>query len=479
MKWMEKGWFGAAASVITGLLFAASLDLGPLGPVALVAPVPLLLYALRSPRAWPVALAAAVARAISMIGIVIVYGKDIPVAALIAWIATFALLYAAIVLLTRWIARRGAASAAVFAYPLCLVTAEWVWGTFAPHGSFASMGYSLVDVLPLLQAASIGGLAALTFLLALVPMTIAAGIARPDVAKRAALAGGVPVVAALVYGWVRLAQPYSAEASVALVAVDRQEGRAYAGEREDLEAAREFASQVREVAASHPDFIVLPEKQLGGGRIATASGGVLASVAAGAAPATVIAGFDEVMPGGARVNTAQIIKPGKPLRRYLKRRVIPGVELGYTTGVESFVDGDYGVAICKDMDFPAMIRDYGRRGVTLLLVPAWDFVADGRLHSRMAVVRGVENGFAIARAATAGRLTASDRYGRIVAEAVTSRAGPVVVVANLGLRGGGTVYSRIGDVFAWVCAGVAILLMAVRTLGVEKRALPTARDRDD
>ena len=172
-----------------------------------------------------------------------------------------------------------------------------------------------------------------------------------------------------------------------------------------------------------------------------------------------VAGFDEVLPDGSRVNSAQVLVPGQGVQRYLKRRMIPGLELGYTAGAGPMVMGTRGVAICKDLDFPNMIRQYGEQGVQLLLVPAWDFVLDGRLHSRMALVRGVENGFAIARAAAAGRLTASDRYGRVIAEAITSRAAPVTLVADLGLRGGGTGYTRCGDLFAWLSvAGAAILL---------------------
>jgi apolipoprotein N-acyltransferase len=40
-----------------------------------------------------------------------------------------------------------------------------------------------------------------------------------------------------------------------------------------------------------------------------------------------------------------------------------------------------GVTICKDMDFPGLSREYGRDGVGLLLVPAWDFDADGWLRA--------------------------------------------------------------------------------------------------
>ena len=455
-------WFGCVAALLTGVLFLVSIDMGLIGPLALLAPLPLLIYALSATRAWSVGLAAAIARTISMGGIVYAYGHGMPIPAMLVMIGIAAAIFAVVVLLARWIARTAPAAIAVFAYPLVLVTSEWLFGLVSPHGSFGAMGYALVDVLPLLQLASLGGLAALTFTLALVPMTAAVAITRQAEARAALVAGGLPILVAVAFGVVRLSQAYESHARVALVGLDAFEARAFAGEQEDIETARAFAAQVRALAAKRPDYIVLPEKQLGGARRASASSREIAQAAAEAAPATVIGGFDELLPEGPRVNSAQVLAPGKPLRRYLKRRVIPGVELGYTLGSESFVEGTRGVAICKDMDFPDLIRDYGRRGVELMLVPAWDFVTDGRMHSRMALVRGVENGFAIARAAAAGRLTASDRYGRVIAEAVTSREHPVTVVTDLGLRGGGTVYARIGDALAWLCAALAASLVIWR-----------------
>ena len=35
--------------------------------------------------------------------------------------------------------------------------------------------------------------------------------------------------------------------------------------------------------------------------------------------------------------------------------------------------------------FPQLSRQYGNAGAGILLVPAWDFVADGWLHSRMTI----------------------------------------------------------------------------------------------
>jgi apolipoprotein N-acyltransferase len=51
----------------------------------------------------------------------------------------------------------------------------------------------------------------------------------------------------------------------------------------------------------------------------------------------------------------------------------------------------------------------------LLLVPTWDFNLDRWLHARMAVLRAVENGFALARSARNGLFTLSDNRGRILA----------------------------------------------------------------
>ena len=398
----------------------------------------------------------------SMGGIVYVYGHDIPLPAMLVLISLGAAIYAGVVLLARWCARVAPPALAVFAYPLWLVTSEWLFGLVSPNGSFGDMGYSLVNFLPLLQVASIGGMAALTFCVALVPMTLAVAIARPAEARGALIAGGIPVALALIFGFARLSQDYQSHARVALVGIDSTMAQAYRGEPQDLETAQAFAAQVRALGAGHPDYIVLPEKQLGGARPTGESARQLAQAASEVAPATVIVGFDERLSASERVNSAQILAPGKPVQRYLKRHMVPGLELGYTLGRDSFVDGTRGVAICKDMDFPATIRDYGSRGVELMLVPAWDFVKDARMHSRMALVRGVENGFAIARAAAGGNLTASDRYGRVIGEATTSREHPVTVMTDLGMRGGGTIYTRIGEAFAWLCVVLSVAFAAWR-----------------
>lgn len=145
---------------------------------------------------------------------------------------------------------------------------------------------------------------------------------------------------------------------------------------------------------------------------------------------------------------------------YEKEHMLPAFESSFLPGTErvSFEkdSGKWGVAICKDMDFPRLSRQYGAEEVGLLLVPAWDFVSDGWLHGRMAIMRGVESGFSIARAPKQGVLTVSDDRGRILAERSTSAAPFAMLVARVPVRNDVTLYRLLGDWFAW--ANLAALL---------------------
>jgi apolipoprotein N-acyltransferase len=166
---------------------------------------------------------------------------------------------------------------------------------------------------------------------------------------------------------------------------------------------------------------------------------------------TVVAGLQQMDPAP-RVLALTFDPDGRPPATYVKHHLLPPFESENVPGQETLVlEGEprWGVEICKDMDFPALSRRYAKSGVGLLAVPAWDFVIDGWLHSRMAVMRGVEGGFAVVRTARDGRLTVSDDRGRVRAEWKSSDALEVRAAAvEAGL--GRTLYSRFGDWFAWV-----------------------------
>jgi apolipoprotein N-acyltransferase len=83
------------------------------------------------------------------------------------------------------------------------------------------------------------------------------------------------------------------------------------------------------------------------------------------------------------------------------------------------------------------------------------------MHARMAVLRGVENGFAIARSARNGVLTLSDNRGRVLAEKSTLSAQFVSITGKVNVMRERTLYAKAGDWFAWLClAGLVALLLS-------------------
>jgi apolipoprotein N-acyltransferase len=79
-------------------------------------------------------------------------------------------------------------------------------------------------------------------------------------------------------------------------------------------------------------------------------------------------------------------------------------------------------------------------------------------------LRGVENGFAVARAANNGLLTVSDAYGRVVAMKSTAGGGMVTVRADVPRGPGKTLYVGIGDGLAYIALAMSVLLLGVAGL---------------
>jgi len=115
------------------------------------------------------------------------------------------------------------------------------------------------------------------------------------------------------------------------------------------------------------------------------------------------------------------------------------------------------------LNFPALSRQYRAAGVGLLLVPAWDFTLDGWLHGRMAIMRGVESGFSIARIAKQGQLTVSDDRGRVLAEESSAAAPFSTLMVVAPVRHDDTLYLRFGDYFAWANVAGFLFVLFSRT----------------
>jgi apolipoprotein N-acyltransferase len=238
-----------------------------------------------------------------------------------------------------------------------------------------------------------------------------------------------------------------------------------------LDAVAQYAAIARELSAQGAKLIVFPERLAVLQSAWRGDAIAILQAAARASGATIAIGFDDR--GDLRRNEALILSGDAEPSVYFKRHMVPGLEAALVPGDSTVVLPDKtGVAICKDMDFPSTLRGDARNGhPTLLAVPAWDFDRDGWWHARLAILRGVEDGFAVARAAKQGLLSLSDSYGRIIALGASANGGMVRLVGDLPRGPGDTVYLHIGDVFAWASSAGSILLLGWALRRARKRAV--------
>ena len=444
---------GVIAALVSGAVLAVSRDTGHLGFLVLVGPIPLFLHVLGERRALNTFVLAYLVGLMAEAGPLYFYGGIIP---MVYGIVALQALFFALSVLLMWIFYPRSPTLAVFAYAVATGAIELLYSYVSPNGSFGALGYALVDVLPLLQIASLAGLSGLSFLAAIIPAGIATLIRRPT-DYLAASAWILPVLAALLFGYWRLAQPDGEAVRVALLSNDEFAGAATDEPDRNDAIVADFRQNIEQVASQRPAYIVMPEKMF----LPTPEFAQL-SVKLNT---RIVAGIDRPLGNGRRSNTAELTRPDLSALTYDKHYLIPGLEGEYVAGKDLVSVDRVGIAICKDMDFPQFLRTYRSRHIGLLLVPAWDFIADAKLHGKMAIVRGVENGFAVARTASQGLLTLSDSRGRIIAE-TSSAKGQGNLVDAVPLGTGNTFYASNGDAFGWslviVCGGLLFTLLVVR-----------------
>jgi apolipoprotein N-acyltransferase len=446
------------------------VDLHPVWWLVWLAPAPLLLVAVNfRPRdaRWMVALAAVVGTSCNFH----YYRMVMPLPFVILAIVAQALLWYFLIFASRRVIVRYRAWWTVFAYPVFSVAVDTLMAALLPDGNWGSLAYSQADRLPILQIASLFGTPGLLFLLSLVPSVLAVAIAYGRSLRQGWIAytlTALLLASALVYGYARLQQSVTGvETTFGIVSIDDPIGvrasASYAGT-----ILQGYDNRVEELAAQGAQVVVLPEKiaVLAPPRAVEWQQHFSALARQNRVWLEVGIGIDD---GKKPTNWAWLFSPdGLLAASYEKHHMAPPERREhYASGTDYnvlTVDGQtYGLAICKDMHFAALGRAYGLRHAAVMLVPAWDFAyLDGWLEARTTVLRGIENGYTIVRASREGLLTASDPYGRILAEVPSSAMpGRALLVRVIVTNPVPTLYTRIGNLFGWLCVAAAALLFVL------------------
>jgi apolipoprotein N-acyltransferase len=470
------------ASILVVITAAALLLAGdgmnPVWPLMWIAFIPVLLLAAET-NSWSVAAATA---ALSMLlgNLTMLYYLHVVLhAPVIAWLIPFSiasLLFSAGVLLFRVLLHRGAGFSAVVALPAFWTVCEYLASFVPANGTAGSLAYTQERFLPILQVASLTGPWGITFLLLLFPSAIASGVylSRRKFPQTRFVVGSAFAVlaAAVLFGAVRLTTPISQRnINVGLLDTDTV---VFAEQTAQMDALVEsYAEEAEKLAHAGAQIIVMPEKTgLLLERDTTIVDRVLQTVA-NRTGATLVIGVQHIIAPNS-FNEARIYTPHQPVATYNKQHMLPPFESNLTPGTSlallSKAGISIGVAICKDMDFIHPGLEYGRAGVDLLLDPAWDFNIDRAWHGHIAIMRGVEGGYAIAHAAKDGFLTVTDDRGRILGEVKTNDRSFATLLVNVPLHHDQTVFDRYGTWFPGF-AGL-LLLPAVGRLLASLRMTP-------
>jgi len=468
------------SAALSAAMFYLSQGLDDAWALAWLAPAPLLWLAFGETPPWRLFAASFVAFLAGEIYDLQCYAEDLPLGLLALLMGLQAILFAFAVLFARFVRRRLNPFAALLALPACWTAVEYLVSLVSPHGSFGSIAYSQMSAPLLIQSASLFGMYSITFLICLFASALALA-ARPGRGALAA-AGAALVLCALdvAFGAARLSapQPASQPKLLRVAALDdvaaRTRTRGTDTAQASLAAALAYAADVRQAAGQGARLVVTPEGGLAvrGAWLAAATAPL--AEASGQTGAQVVAGIYERAPAG---DIAIAFAPDGSRRVYAKRHLLLPLEAEFTPGAgPGLLGAGLAVAICKDMDFPRTLRHDSLTApepIRLMAVPAGDFVADGWLHARMAILRGVENGFAVVRAAHRGLLTVSDAQGRLIAWKGEGPHGLDVIAADVPLGPGPTLYTRIGDVLPW--ASLALTLCLGAGAGLRRRSDRGAR----
>ncbi|MFI5152334.1 MAG: nitrilase-related carbon-nitrogen hydrolase [Chitinophagales bacterium] len=158
-------------------------------------------------------------------------------------------------------------------------------------------------------------------------------------------------------------------------------------------------------------------------------------------------------------NEAVFIGPdGAVLNVFHKNHPVPMAEASIPgDGVIPVVETKYGrisTSICYDADFPIPMKQLGRKKSGLLLLPSGDWYAIAPYHAQMAIFRAIENGNSLLRQASGGFSIATDYRGKILGSLDYYQEGTKLWITELPIAHVPTLYTKIGDSFAYVCMGI-------------------------
>jgi len=390
----------------------------------------------------------------------------------------------------------------VLALPAVWVSLEWVRAHLLTGFPWANLGYTQTPMAPLIQVADITGVYGISWLIVLVNTSIMACFGRFRL-RSSPLVALVCLTVVAIYGSWRLNMMESLQKQAAPWTVAVVQGNIDQAHKWDPPYQQETLNrylQLSLAAASHdprPDLIVWPEtaapffygiEQQLTMQLNQMIREIGVPVLLGSPAAKVIDGKPRLL------NSAYLIDPaGGVVDDYAKQHLVPfGEYVPYqkilffvhklVEAAGDFIGGDdaypmkidgrrLGVLICYEAIFPELARATVKHGATCFVNitnDAWFGTSSAPYqHKAMAGWRAIEFRVPLLRSANTGISCIYDVTGKTLGTIPLNEQGYLVAdVYPIHLR---TFYAEWGDLFAWLCIFIAVVVIIYSGFSVRKR----------
>ncbi|MGH8427874.1 MAG: nitrilase-related carbon-nitrogen hydrolase [Gammaproteobacteria bacterium] len=399
-------------------------------------------------------------------------------------------------LLDRLLAPRLSGLASTLVFPTTWVAVEYLFSR-GPYGSWGSIAYSQYGNLALLQLLSVTGLWGITFLIgwfaAVSNRAWEEGFASMRIRADALLCAGV-IAMVFLLGGARLAFAPPSAPTVRVATLAKMEVTPIPSDAmfyrmlRNESTSTDRAAILRWTTATNNNLLSRAAREMKAGAKIVFWGETnalvlqrneAAFIARGSALATKYHAYLGMALGVLDIgkkppyeNKFVLIEPnGQVAWTYDKVHPVPGPNTTLQVrgnGKLRESDTPYGrlsAIICFDGDFPQLLAQAGTLGADIVLDPSNDWRAIDPWHTRMASFRGIEQGFNLVRATSGGLSAAFDYQGRRLAAVDYYRTTDPTMISAVPTKGVRTIYSRLGNWFAWLSIA-ALLALIAKSLGV-------------
>jgi len=401
---------------------------------------------------------------------------------LVAYLALFPAAFAAMVVL---LCTRLGGWALLGAAPVWLTTElgrMWLFGGFP----WELLGYSQTSVLPVAQLASLFGVHGVTVLVVFINSAVALAVVGPRSHRLRLLMVATAVVGVVVlFGAWRLTDDRLVHDGMPLRVGLIQGNIAQADKWDPALRSTILSSYLdlsRESAADGARLIVWPESATPFSFEDAPDGEAIRQLARDTGAHLLFGSTQNRRGPVAQIfNAAFTLRPdGETAAVYHKMHLVPfgeyvpfrsllffasplvGAVTDFSPGASPVTlpigSSQISTAICYEIIYPGLIRSFVRQGSQLLTTitnDAWyGRTAAPYQHFQQAVMRAIEQGRYLVRAANTGVSGVVDPYGRVIARSAIFET--AVITEEVRLLTGLTFYGRIGDLLAYLCFALTV-----------------------